>query len=58
MAKFRVKVTGLLIRGGNMAKGNAVIDESQLLAPSKDLIKSGHIEAIEVKTKPKAKAKK
>ena len=46
MAKFRVKVTGLLVKGGNMAKGNAIVDESQLLASSKDLIKSGHIEAV------------
>ena len=54
MAKFRIKVTGLSVKGGKMAKGNEVVDESQLLSPSKDLIKSGHIEAEKTEVKKKS----
>lgn len=54
MAKFKVKVLQLLLKGNKIAKSGEEVDESQLLTNAKDLEKDKFIERVDTKAKKKS----
>lgn len=47
MAKYRIKVIAHQLKSNKLGKAGETVDESQLLAPAKDLLKAGFIEAVD-----------